>query len=265
MRKKLMYLIVSLLITSCAGSGYNIDGDKVTYTKTSGPPFSREKTIKDADATTFKILEHDTYAVDKNRAYFKEFPIAYSDPKTFVALHKFYAKDKSYAYRHQNQIHEADGKTFEVLIGYTKDYKDYYSGVNRLYVTNLKSFKDLTVKRKNRGLLSFAKDETHYYIDEKKYPHADYASFTVLNNNFYKDKQLVYAREDTIKGADTNTFQVILYKKHLELSKYAKDKNNVYFFNKIVEGADIASFKVHESGQSATDKNGKYFKGKKVN
>lgn len=266
MNKKHPYLIILLLITSCSytSPGYEIKNGKVHYTYNTGSAFSRGTTVEEADAATFKKLNI-AYGVDKKQAYYNGEPIPNSDPESFTHIYGVYSKDNSQVYFRNKPIDGADSKTFEVLPNsFSKDHKDYYIGTTRLHITNLESFRDLTVIRKNKGSISLAKDETHYYMYNQKYPHADYESFIVLNSLFYKDKDRVYYRGEIIKEADPNTFEVFNLVKDNFHCSYAKDKNYIYYQHNIVNGADRISFTPENIGPSARDKKGKYYNGIRI-
>lgn len=62
----------------------------------------------------------------------------------------------------------------------------------------------------------------------------------------------------TIKHADPKTF-VLLHRCIGYRSCYAKDKEHIFYGYKIIEGADVSSFKVLDY-QHAQDRNRKYFK-----
>lgn len=66
-------------------------------------------------------------------------------------------------------------------------------------------------------------------------------TFEVLENTKYaKDKDSVYFRGNTIEFADSKTFNVS------KNSNYSKDKKNVYIFWDIIPEADVSTFEILE-------------------
>ena len=276
-------IIITTILTSC--NSHEIDGDKVYFVITNEAVGKNKILIRGADAETFKELEHSKYGIDKQNVYYEALKLVDADPKTFVALLDNYGKDEKFAYRDAKKINGADSKTFEVIEGgpYSKDNKDYYFDTIGLNVTDYNSFK---IIRKDFDLGFFAKDMTHYYLAEKKYPLADYESFINLGNGYFKDKLNVYHLDSIVEQVDPATFMIIDWKWQKDKSTYfykgkpmtivdyntfaalqidyAKDKNNVYYFDKIVEGADPVTFKVDNINFIGKDKYGTYKNGKNL-
>ncbi len=92
---------------------------------------------------------------------------------------------------------------------------------------------------------------SYAYIQE-----ADLATFQVLNirSSYAKDKNNVYCFEKIIPNADPVTFQVVGDGR----KSYTKDKNNIYFVCDIIEGADVNTFQLI-AGAYAKDKNNVYY------
>lgn len=119
----------------------------------------------------------------------------------------------------------------------------------------------------------FVIDHLVFFKDQYQ-AHTDGREFTFINTNFYKDQRHVYDGENVIEGADPTTFEVVNYyfvqdKKHVwkhqrklettdikpgltrlqcqtrtESCEYAKNNEAVYYRDKLLEGADVASFDV---------------------
>lgn len=234
-------ILIALLLISC-NTGYKVEKDKVYYKYWNAGMGIGSSTFEiiGADAQTFKVLEIENYAIDKNRAYYQGKPILNSNSKTFVPILDYYAKDKYHAYMEASIIEKADAKSFEVIDGgpYSKDNKDYYFDTIALNVNDIHSFKILN-KTEEYGY--WAKDKTHYYIISEKYILADYESFINIGNGYAKDKFKVYFQDNIVNGADPETF------KSLEFG-YAEDKNAKFDGHKKLNIQDPNSYQVIQSG-----------------
>ena len=102
------------------------------------------------------------------------------------------------------------------------------------------------------------------YDHDKKIENADIETFTIIGLCCAKDKNNVYFSNEIVNGADSASFTAILGKNG---SLYYKDKNNVYFAEvnglMIVKGADLGTFTVYDQ-ITARDKNNKYFRAGKL-
>jgi len=90
-----------------------------------------------------------------------------------------------------------------------------------------------------------------------------------LRNGYLKDNRFIYFHTWTeegyedrlVKEADYTTFSVIKW-------EYAKDKNNVYYYGKKINGADVSTFQIIKEGnekeKTAKDKNFVYWHGVKL-
>jgi hypothetical protein len=276
----LTWLIISILSAGC--NGHEIEQNQVYYVSWNEGSGKNRRLIEGADAATFKELDHPRYGIDKNSVYYETRKLADADPDSFVALLDYYGKDKHYAYKGASKIKGASGPTFEVLDGgpYSRDSRDYFFDTTALQVTDLKSFRMLS-EVDQYGY--WAKDKTHYYLLARKYPLADYASFTVLGEGYAKDKRKVYFRDRVVEGADPETFRVIEYAygqdkyaryegdKKLRIKDpdtfevlqngYTKDKFFVYSNDSIITGADPATFTI-VTPKWARDKTTYYYQGK---
>lgn len=146
-----------------------------------------------------------------------------------------YAKDKNRAYVWQKwpePIHNANPETFTVL------GNDYSKDATTLYGWG-------GVPLPSRG--------------------ADLPSIQSLNAFYLKDKDNVFCREtyykiSKIENADVGSFNVIIagYEKN-----YAKDKNNLFYGCKIIEGAHLESFTIDDNEQTyARDQFHVFYRGK---
>ena len=284
--KQLFYitvLVLTVILSSC--SKHDIDGDKVYFVYWNEGSGKNKILIQGADAETFKELKHANYAIDKNVVYYEAGKLKDANPKTFISISDHYGKDNRYAYNDGRKIEGADGNTFEIIEEgpYSKDKKDYYFDTIAMKVSDLKTFKILN-QFSDYGY--WAKDKNYYYHSGKKYPLADYETFTYIKNGYAKDKLQVYFEDSVVIGADAKTFKSIdyaygqdKYGKFKRCHKlnikdpntfeilqfgFTKDKYHVYDNDTIVKGADPATFEFITGSMWAKDKASYFYKGKRV-
>ena len=82
--------------------------------------------IEPADVQSFKVLDENGFAKDKNRVYYEK-DILTADPKSFKALNFEYGKDGHRVFAKKEQVKDADAATFELVYGrYGKDKRHVY-------------------------------------------------------------------------------------------------------------------------------------------
>jgi len=83
-------------------------------------------------------------------------------------------------------------------------------------------------------------------------------SFEYLSGNYYRDaKSIYYDERGVIEGADPNTFEVLYDKKFDFPSNFSKDKNNLYYYNMLIESHPLDQDTVEpSSGVTLIDANG---------
>lgn len=104
------------------------------------------------------------------------------------------------------------------------------------------------------------KNNSVYFVDDASHPYkieiADYISFTVLSQFYAKDKNNIYFFEDILENVDKDTFSALS-------GFYAKDDKHIYFGDKIFQNVDFDSFKALNIFY-AKDKNSVYIYNKKL-
>jgi len=186
----------------------------------------------DFDYNTFKVLNH--YAYDKNHVYYQgRFLIDYNE--SFQSFNEKYAQDKNNVYYGLSIIKEADLETFLAIDEAFAEDKNYLFRFGKIYSVN--------VHNNNLPELIEYLDFGYYLYKDRIYYKGIYLQ-KILNNDYkiLKDRlaiigNFVYSGENIIEEADAKTFEHLGY-------GYSKDKNNVYLHDKIVEGADPATFNV---------------------
>lgn len=201
--------LIVLFITGCGHSGYEEKDGKIYHKWIHGGNWTKEYTlVEEADASTFVTIEHNLnidLGKDKNHVFFDGTIIEGADPSTFKQVKEYYWKDKD-----------------------------------------------------NVFLLQFGNQR-------QIIPNAEPNSFQVINNSFWsKDKNNVFYKFDKLNGVQSSRFAAIdeewgkdgnyYYHNNLRLDSldynsaeivsdyYIKDKNHVFFQNKLVKGANPSTF-----------------------
>jgi hypothetical protein len=136
-----------------------------------------------------------------------------------------YTNDDTSVYYDGNLVEGADAETFEVLNGY-----------------------------------DIGKDKNGVYYRDEIFMEADFDTLEEVNSWYYKDKDHVYYSFNTfqvIPGADPDTF------KANEMDVFATDKNNVYRWGEILEGADPETYE-SLSYNLSRDKNYLYYRTERI-
>jgi len=187
------------------------------------------KKIEGADPNSFKY-DNENYTFitkDKNNVYFEGEKVKGIDVNSAEGIHGLWIKDKN------NVFYE--GKK---LKGISSDNFSYFNG-------GLSYDKILVDKN---GIYKFLKNEDNEKtievtrLDSKGIDLETLERITspVDSSNYFKDKNGVYFMDGNkfvkINGADKDSFRVTMR------GKYGKDKNNVYFEGKKMEGKNPVDF-----------------------
>ena len=186
---------------------------------------------------------YNKYFKDKDNIYFlndkddkMEFEkLAGANPKTFEIVDDYFARDDKNVYILGYKVDGIDPKTFEALnYEMIKDKNGVYFLENISEENENSEIKTKKLNLKGLDLRSFKKvDNSDYYFKDK-------------NSIYYEDSGNLHK----IENADLKTFKDLDY-------NFAKDKNNIYYKNKKLDGIDAASFEKIEFN-FIKDKNGLY-------
>jgi hypothetical protein len=244
LRACLLLFVLSLMLASCSKKeGYEIRGDKVIWHSWQGDGlFGKWSEANLTESRGFVIFQPQGYAKNTTHVFHNGRQIQNSDPATFQMFAKRddMAKDAKQVYRNGGIIEGADPATFAFtdLYDLGKDANDYYLLHKALHVKDMASFQVLEPEYWRSQNLIWARERDQYYVWEKATPIADSASFQVLQSCYAKDAKQVYFGSDVLAMADSATFQGC-GGLHGEL---AKDVKQVFWEGKVVEGCDAASF-----------------------
>ncbi|CAH0335208.1 hypothetical protein FVB9288_00841 [Flavobacterium sp. CECT 9288] len=222
-------LIFTISLTSCH-SGYEEKDGKIYFKWIHGGNWTRENAlVKGADAETFETIDNDInihLGKDKNHVYKDASILEHADPKTFEQVKEYYWKDRKNVYLLQFggtdcRIKNVDPKTFKVLKdnNWTLDKNNVYYEFEKLNAVNPKTFVQLNE--------IWGKDNQYYYFKNLRLDALDYESAEIV---------IAYFMDEPASP-----------------SEYIKDKENVYFQNKIVKGANPKTFKADGVGSFGHD------------
>ena len=255
--------------------------------------------MRDVHTTSFTTLGDGFtgYSKDNKRGYIKGVGFTVKDAPTLTIIDGEFVKDKYQVYHRQVAVKAADVNSFRLLNNY------YAKDTNRIYFYGYhdkanNDIHEISCNNLTFSLLEYpyAKDNESAYYVYTKIAGSDGGSFLVVGNDFSKDKSNVYFRLKVLKGADAATFMIIPQEATLDDINYAKDKDHIfyndkmfgqlemasfkalglgystdgrhiYFHTSIVKNADPATFKVFDHGfgdEDAEDSDFKFLEGKKV-
>ena len=208
---------------------------------------------KGIDLKSFKNVDNsDYYFKDKNGVYYENsenlHKIENVDLKTFEALDYDFTKDKNNVYYEGEKVEGIDMNSIEV--------------VNRMCIKDKNS-----VFYRGKKLEKISSNNFNYFDGGMSYDIIlvdKNGSYKLMENENQKDKIKIIPLNS--KNIDLKTLERI--ESPMDSSNYFKDKNGVYFLNgeKFVKinGADIDTFEVTMSGKYGKDRNNVYFEGKKM-
>ncbi|BBM44679.1 DKNYY domain-containing protein [Leptotrichia trevisanii] len=191
------------------------------------------------------------YFKDKNNVYIV------ANEREFISADSINTKLNFY------KLIGANPKTFELIDNFGKDDKNVYFLDKKLKGIDAKTFEEISfniVKDKNGLHILLNSDDSGIKTRNLKISGLDLKTFKKLENGYYKDKNNIYYDLDnnlsTIKNADLATFEV-LNSPYSSSIYFAKDKNNVYYQNKKIDGLVADDFEQIQSN-FIKDRNGIY-------
>jgi hypothetical protein len=213
-------VLLGLQLASCAVPlSYKKEGDQVVLVIHNGMSGGYDKfPVHGADVATFHQLSDPEYGADKNAVYFHGDKIPNAQPSGFKELPGAFWSDGIGVFFLGERLPGADAETFVVLstAPWSCDKSKCFRASSLVSSADPKTFKPIN--------FMWAKDAQHFYA----YDHAriitvncDYASMTLLNSVYAKDKNRVFWLGGEIKGADAASFEILS-------EQMAKDKFRRY-------------------------------------
>ena len=203
-------------------------------------------TLESVGKSSFK-----DYFKDKNNVYIV------ASEREFISVDSINTKLNFY------KLIGANPKTFELIHNFGKDDKNVYFLDKKLKGIDAKTFEEISfniVKDKNGLHILLNSDDSGIKTRNLKISGLDLKTFKKLENGYYKDKNNIYYNLDnnlyTIKNADLAIFEV-LNSPYSSSIYFAKDKNNVYYQNKKIDGLVADGFEQIQSN-FIKDRNGIY-------
>ena len=272
--KKFGYILIGFFIISmllgvrCVSnyfkSGFQIERKKVMYYTYGFTTWAREgEEVKGADIATFEVLDKEEgrhFAKDKNYFYHKGEPKENFDHQSGEYLGKSYYKDKNSVYRYSSNLKNSDPATFEIMEHlYSKDKNSVYHDRWKLAECDPATFQILEKR--------YSRDKKNLYFSRYLIEEADPNGFKLLleegRSPYYTDGKQVFFQKDVLKKSDPDSWGRLY-------GRYSKDKNQVYYIEKVVEGADATTFEAHAYKKTngkqynGQDKNHRYINGKRL-
>lgn len=211
--------------------------------------------IEEADVQTFRPL-NDMYAMDKQRAYYREDVLPEETPEAFRLAGGPYAVGSKGVYWYGKTFPVEDQETFHAVAYRIPGSKQFHYGVDDsgVYCHNEKiSSRPDTFHALGRHTY-FADSTNVYFMDGCEALDADPESFEFLKKSdgsysvYARDSSTVYivsVHHKPIEAADSETFEVLCA--GVGPPHYARDRNHVYDFGKVVEGVDPGTFRIEEN------------------
>jgi hypothetical protein len=164
-----------------------------------------------------------------------------------------YLFTKNNIYYLENEIKEADIKSFQILSEkLSKDKNNIYYENNKINL-DFNNFKLLDkfhfTDGKELFYISENKQQIRYTIEELfRISDVDIKTYKILDRIFSKDKNNVYYEDSKIIGADSATFEKID-------NTYSKDKDSVFYQKYLIKEANNKTFKILKENFSRDNEN----------
>lgn len=215
---------------------------------------------RESDGITYKVKILDTKGIDIPSFEF----FGYSYNKYFKDKDNIYFLNDKDNKMEFEKLAGANLKTFEIIDDYfARDDKNVYFFNKKVIGVDAKTFEEVDydiVKDKNGLHILIDSNETEIKTKNLKADGIDLKTFKKLDNGYFKDKNNIYyglsGNLYKIKNADLQTFEV-LNSPYSSSVYFAKDKNNVYYNGKKLDGIVPNDFEQIQS-YFIKDKNGIY-------
>ena len=89
--------------------------------------------------------------------------------------------------------------------------------------------------------VGYAKDDDQIFFEANELPNVDLKTFEQIHFHFWKDKNQVYFQDKILEGANPKTFQLLKTWRG-NFTDFGKDDRSVYYQSKKLEGVNPATF-----------------------
>jgi len=217
-------------LTSCRHRGYEEKDGKIYHKWFHGGNWTKEYSlVEKADPVSFTTIKHGLnidLGKDDKYVFADASILKQADPFTFVQVKKYYWKDANYVFLLGTSatncvIQNADPNTFQVIDNYSwaRDKANVYYRFDKLPDANPKEYVAINEE--------WGKDKTYYFYHNLRLDSLDYESAEIVNSYFMKEPA--------------------------KPSDYIKDKNHVFFQNKLVKDANPLTFVANGNGRFGHD------------
>lgn len=195
------------------------------------------------------------YWIDGKTVMFRRYPIRGADAESFRFFAQYFAKDKKHCYCGSSRIKGGNGSSFRALNNtFMSDGNIVCTMGGVIPDVDANSFSvcddGVYCHSGHRYAYGYGKDKNRvFYYDSCGKPNwvkkADATSFKSFNDgHFGVDDYHVFYGYASVAKADVRTWQKIggFY------SLYSKDKSRIFYFNRIIQQADLNSFEVVSCG-----------------
>ncbi len=195
------------------------------------------------------------FEVKNNKVYYNGEHVPYIKTGAFLSLSDQVGKDNRRVYWGPNIIKGADARTFELFSDdhFYRDKKRVFYLGKEIIGADPATFIVFYVNRDLPQFSYYAKDKKNaYYIDSfrtlriKQLYTRSINKFKGVDDQYATDNEYVYGRGIKRENSAPRSLRELGH-------GYWKDKNNVYYDGKILEGADATSFLVIGGNMYATD------------
>jgi hypothetical protein len=214
-----VHLLVLFLLASCH-SGYEEKNGKIYHQWIHGGSWTKkESLVKEADASSFEVIENDIHldlAKDKNHVFKDASVIEHADPSTFSQIKEYYWKDKDHVY-----LLQFGGTECRIPNADPETFviiEDYL----------------------------WAKDSKNVYHGVGKLEYVNPKMFTAIDEDWGRDDRFYYYHNSKIDSLDYETAEIVS-------RDYIKDKNSLFFQDRLVKGANPKTFKADGVGSFGHD------------
>ncbi len=208
LRNLFILLALTITLTSCH-SGYEEKNGKIYYKWINGGSWKRENTLVDADAKTFETIKTDLnihLGKDKEHVFKDASILEHADPNTFEQVKEYYWQDKNNVYL--LQFGGTDCKIENADPKTFKVIKDYLWAQDKSNVYyRFDKLQDVNPVKFVAIDEEWGKDDKYYYFNNLRVDSLDYQTAEIVSPYYIKDKNSVFFREKVVKDANPKTFK----------------------------------------------------------